>query len=37
MASADWNPSVQPDFNKLGKLDKLLAKIEIDIQKRVKD
>lgn len=32
-----WNPQVQPDFAKLGKLDKLLLKIDTDIQKRVKD
>jgi len=26
-----WNPDVQPDFEKLGKLDKFLGKIEGDI------
>ena len=32
-----WNPQVQPDFDKLGKLDKLLGKIEGDIKSRMKD
>ncbi len=32
-----WNPQAQPDFTKLTKLERLLAKIENDIQKRVKD
>ncbi|KRX10902.1 hypothetical protein PPERSA_12026 [Pseudocohnilembus persalinus] len=32
-----WDPQVQPDFGKLNKLDKLLLKIDQDIQKRIKD
>ena len=32
-----WEPKGEPDFEKLGKLDKLLAKIENDIKKRVQD
>ncbi len=29
--------SVDPDFEKLNKLEKLLVKIEADIQKRIRD